>query len=122
MILDAFPYSGGTTTRHALWMGVPTLTCTGPSVPQNQGANFLIDVGLPQLVVDSPAAMIERAIELAGDPQGLREMRLGMRDRLDSSGQRDIAGLGAAFGKALRHMWTQWCAGVAPAAFEVSND
>ncbi|WP_341675059.1 tetratricopeptide repeat protein [Niveibacterium sp. SC-1] len=122
MILDAFPYSGGTTTRHALWMGVPTLTCTGPSVPQNQGANFLIDVGLSQLVVDSPAAMVERAIELSRDPQALRHMRLGMRDRLDASGQRDIAALGAAFGKALRHMWTQWCAGAAPAAFEVSND
>ena len=41
MCLDTFPYTGGTTTYQALWMGVPTLTVAGPTPPGRQGAAIL---------------------------------------------------------------------------------
>lgn len=122
LILDAFPYSGGTTTRHALWMGVPTLTCSGLAASYNQGASLLHNVGLSEFVVASPEEMVARAVEIARNPEHLRELRLGIRERLDNSDQRNLPKLGANFGKALRAMWRNWCSGKDPIEIEVSDD
>jgi len=39
--LDTWPYNGGTTTLHALWMGVPTLTMVGKTLQSRVGATIL---------------------------------------------------------------------------------
>jgi protein O-GlcNAc transferase len=48
--LDAFPYSGGTTTLHALWMGVPTLTLAGDTAAGRQTACILEHMQLPEYI------------------------------------------------------------------------
>ncbi|HDT3269116.1 TPA: methyltransferase regulatory domain-containing protein, partial [Enterobacter ludwigii] len=41
ILLDAFPYSGGTTTHHGAWMGIPTLTLNGTTIPCQQGVEIM---------------------------------------------------------------------------------
>ena len=50
VVLDTFPFPGGTTTCEALWMGVPTLTLAGKGLLGRQGASLLISAGLPEWV------------------------------------------------------------------------
>jgi protein O-GlcNAc transferase len=48
--LDPFPFTGATTTCHAMWMGVPTLTLLGATVPGRLGPAMLMHVGLEAFV------------------------------------------------------------------------
>ena len=50
LCLDTFPYPGGTTTMHAGWMGLPTLTLDAGTVTGRQTACFLEHCGLHHFV------------------------------------------------------------------------
>jgi protein O-GlcNAc transferase len=75
VMLDTFPYTGGTTTCHALWMGVPVVSLVGSSAPSRGGASLLRAIGLDELVVDTPEQYLDTACSLAGDPERLSMLR-----------------------------------------------
>ncbi|MCB2017522.1 MAG: tetratricopeptide repeat protein [Hydrogenophaga sp.] len=82
-ILDSFPYTGGTTTSEALWMGVPTLTLASPGMLERQGEAHLRNVGLDDWVTHSERDYVARALFHAS-PQGLRALaatRRALRER-----------------------------------------
>ncbi|MBK9440861.1 MAG: tetratricopeptide repeat protein [Comamonadaceae bacterium] len=79
MILDTFPYPGGTTTADALWMGVPTLTMLGTSLLARQGASMLSSAGLTDWVASDVDEYIARAISHAGDLKALASLRSQLR-------------------------------------------
>ncbi len=83
--LDTLPYSGGTTTCDALWMGVPVITLAGERSVLRSAASILATAGLNILVTESAAAYVERAATLASDRRGLQAWRGSMRDRLQGS-------------------------------------
>src|SRR5439155_5088324 len=83
--LDPFPYSGGLTTIEALWMGVPVVTMPGERFASRHSFSHLNNVGLGDLVADSPEAYVRIAIELADDLPRLAGLRAGMRERLATS-------------------------------------
>ena len=94
--LDAFPYSGGTTTMEAIWQGVPVVTFGGDRWASRTSRTLLARSHLSGFVVDDAAAMVEKAAALAasaGTPALLAELRSGMRARLSSEGACDTAGL-----------------------------
>lgn len=107
--LDTYPYTGGTTTSHALWMGVPTLTVAGSTPAARQGAAFLGHLGLDDFIAKDAADFVEKGLYWASHLTELSEVRAGMRDRWRQSalGQPDI--IAAGLERALRHMWTRWC-------------
>lgn len=53
LVLDTWPFNGGTSTSDALWGGAPVLTMTGRSFASRMSASLLNAVGLPELVTDS---------------------------------------------------------------------
>ncbi len=81
IILDTFPYPGGTTTAEALWMGVPTVTLKGHSLLARQGASMLHNAGLADWVADDVADYVERAVRHASDPGALAQLRQQLRQQ-----------------------------------------
>jgi protein O-GlcNAc transferase len=90
--LDTFPYNGTTTTCEALWMGVPILTLAGRSHMARVGVSLLSNVGLPELIADSPQEYVRIARDLANDLRRLGELRKGLRERMAGSPLMDAAG------------------------------
>ena len=85
MILDTFPYPGGTTTCEALWMGVPTLTLAGDRLLARQGASLLTAAGLAEWVAETKEDYLIKAIVLSGDLSKLAALRADLRKRVLAS-------------------------------------
>ncbi|MBI3480942.1 MAG: tetratricopeptide repeat protein [Nitrosomonadales bacterium] len=105
VILDTFPFPGGTTTCEALWMGVPTLTLAGDTLLSRQGASLLTAVGLNDLVANSEADYIAKAVALASDLPGLAALRAGLREQARTSTLYDAQRFARNFEAALWGMW-----------------
>jgi len=75
LMLDTFPYGGHSTSRDALWAGLPVLTRAGRGFASRVSASLLHALGLDDLIVGDGAAYEARAIELAAGGGRLREYR-----------------------------------------------
>lgn len=105
MILDTFPYTGGTTTCEALWMGVPTLTLAGETLLARQGASLLSAAGLPDWVADNEASYIKQAVVFANNFNQLAVLRNGLREQVLASPLFD----GQRFAKNFENtLWKLW--------------
>ena len=91
--LDTFPYTGTTTTCEALWMGVPVVTLAGSRHAARTGLSLLSNCGLPHLVAGSCEEYVSIASGLAQDAGKLRELREGLRERMQGSPLMDGAGI-----------------------------
>lgn len=110
VVLDTFPYTGGTTTCQALWMGVPVVTLTGATATSRGGASLLHAVGLDELVAESADEYLDVAAALAQDRARLAALRAGMRERMTASPLMDAGRFTRNLEKAYRAMWQTWCA------------
>ena len=77
--LDPFPYNGVTTTCDALWMGVPVISLAGGMSVSRQGVRFLRNVGLDELLAESPEDYVRIAGELASNPPRLADLHGDLR-------------------------------------------
>jgi predicted O-linked N-acetylglucosamine transferase (SPINDLY family) len=109
IVLDTFPYTGGTTTCHALWMGVPVVSLVGNTATSRGGASLLNVIGLGDLVAGTPDEYVDIAAGLANDRQRLTALRAGMRDRMAASPLMDAARFTRNLESAYRSMWRSWC-------------
>src|SRR5207248_4950095 len=83
--LDTTPYSGGTTTCDALWMGVPVLTVPGSRSVSRSAASVLSVVGLADWIATDAADYVRRAARFAGERKLLAELRGSLRERVRAS-------------------------------------
>ena len=120
IVLDSWPYTGGTTTHHALWMGVPVVTLRGPSRVQCQSAARLGWLGLEEWVADGVERFVEIAVDHATRLDELAALRAGMRERWARSPWRRHELVARGLEAALRAMWRRWCDGKGAADFEVA--
>jgi len=121
LLLDTWPYAGGTTTCYGLWMGVPTVTLVGETTPTRTGAVILAKLGMESFVARDRDAFVRTAAHWAHADRTaeLASIRRGMRERLAASslGSPSIANQG--FEDAVRAAWQRWCQGLPPTSFRV---
>lgn len=120
--LDTWPYSGGLTTCEALAMGVPVVTCMGPTFAGRHSATHLANAGLPELVTDNWDDFRKRAKELASDLPNLAVIRAALRTILKESPVCDGARFAKNFTKAMRAIWQRHCDGKAPEALTFNKE
>jgi predicted O-linked N-acetylglucosamine transferase (SPINDLY family) len=107
--LDPFPYTGGTTTCDALWMGVPVVTLAGRTAVGRGGVSVLCNVGLSKLIAQTPQQYVQIATDLAKDLPRLAELRRALRARMQASPLMDAPRFARNIEAAYRQMWRNWC-------------
>lgn len=120
--LDTFPYSGGTITNHALWMGVPTLTMPGNTSPSRVGAAYLSHVGLEGFIAQDAEDFVKKGLSWAKDVEALARMRAELRGRFAQSALGQPALIAESLERALRIMWRRWCEHLPPVTLDVSGN
>ncbi len=120
LCLDPTPYTGGTTTSHALWMGVPTLTLSGATPASRQGASIQELLGLNAFVAKDAADFVAKGVAWSKNLDELAAVRAGLRQRWERAPGREPALTAGCLERALRCMWQRWCLGQAPESFEIA--
>jgi protein O-GlcNAc transferase len=85
LLLDSYPYPGGTTTCDALWMGVPTVTLAGHTMLSRQGLSLLICAGLPDWVAQTEDEYVTIAVKKARNLSQLSQLRASLRQQVFDS-------------------------------------
>ena len=119
--LDTYPYGGGTTTAHAAWMGVPTLTLAGESPSSRVGLIFASHLGLHGFIASSIEDFVEKGCYWAQRFHELSTLRLYLRLNMESSPLRQTETFTNNLEVGLRIMWQRWCAGLQTESFEVNR-
>ncbi len=120
--LDTFPYTGSTTVLNSLWMGVPTLTIAGDTLPSRAGTTWMSHVELQDFLAADKADFVAKGVALSSDIAALAQLRTGLRERCMASAAFRPDVVAAGVSRALRIMWQRWCDGQPVTAFEVSAD
>ncbi len=83
--LDTFPYTGGTTTCEALYMGVPVITLRGKTHGARFSASILSAADLPELIAQNSMDYINKAVQLARRSELLEAYHVGLREHIQNS-------------------------------------
>ena len=75
LFLDTWPYNAGTTAVDALWAGLPVLTKKGKSLVARMATEALRGIEVPELITKTPEEYKELAIELAHNPDKLKQLK-----------------------------------------------
>lgn len=119
LLLDTFPYAGGTSTCFAQWMGVPTLTLAGTTMQSRVGASLAAHLGLHDFIAESGDDYVARAVEWAGRLPELAALRAALRPRL-AAGMTDAARVADGLEVALHGIWRRWCHGLPAEGFDIA--
>ena len=85
LILDTFPFSGGTTSVESLWMGVPFLSMKGDTLVSRQGYSILKNINLESFIASSQEDYISKAVHFSNNYELLVQLRRTLRKRLVDS-------------------------------------
>jgi protein O-GlcNAc transferase len=75
LFLDTWPYNAGTTAVDALWAGLPVLTKKGKAFVARMATDALRAIDVPELITRTQQDYKELAIELALNPDKLKQLK-----------------------------------------------
>lgn len=106
--LDTSPISGGTTSLHALWMGLPIVTLDAVRGVDASTARTLLGLAVDCEIAQDEEAYVQCAIRLLNDPLRLKQLRMSVREQLARSTLMNYAVRTDELEKAYRLMWLNW--------------
>lgn len=105
IVLDTFPYPGGTTSIDALWMGVPVLTLKGNSFLAHLGESIAFNAGLSDWIALDENEFVQKAKSFSESLERLAYLREELRGMLVQSPLFNIDEFAQGFGGLL---WAAW--------------
>jgi protein O-GlcNAc transferase len=119
LFLDTLPYNAHTTGSDALWVGLPIVTCPGPTFSSRVAASLLKAAGLTETITDSLEAYEALALRLARDPGLLVAIKAKLAANRNTCALFDTIRMTRHLESAYRTMWQRQRSGQQPAAFAV---
>lgn len=107
--LDTMPFSGGTTTCDALWMGTPVVTMPGVRSWSRSAGSILTTLGLEDWIAESPEDYVRLAVHFARNPALIAGLHKSLRSRMLDSPLTDKRQFARDMENAYRRMWQSWC-------------
>ena len=107
LVLDTFPYPGGTTSVDALLMGVPVITLKGDRFLSHLGESIAINAGNPDWIAQDVEDYVKKAVDFSSDLKRLSQERNTLRNRVLKSPLFDTNRFARNFSDALWGMWLQ---------------
>jgi protein O-GlcNAc transferase len=105
--LDTFPYGGGTTTMHAMLMGVPCISLEGNRwVSRGGGPLYYRLIGQPELIAQTEEEYIQKALELSSSPDRLNFYRSNLPLKFLNSPVCDAVSYTADLENAFLNIWS----------------
>jgi predicted O-linked N-acetylglucosamine transferase (SPINDLY family) len=111
VMLDTAPISGGTTTLHSLWMGMPVVTLDAERGVDACSAYALRELGFDSDIAQTENEYVQIALRLMADSDRLCAQRHTVRGHMQSSVFMDYAAYTADLEKSFRIMWLNWLRG-----------
>lgn len=109
LMLDTYPYNGGTTTCDALWMGVPVVSLVGEHHMSRVGLSILSNLGMGLFATPTADKFLARIASVSGNIESLAKIRASLRQRMAVSGLCDAGAFAKKVEAAYRQMWRKWC-------------
>lgn len=85
MVLDTFPFNGGTTSCWATYAGVPVLTLSGESLTSCMGKSIMSNLGFPEFIAGSIDEYVDKGISIINNPKVIDNFRANARGRFKAS-------------------------------------
>lgn len=105
LVLDTFPFPGGTTTVDALLMGVPVLTLVGNRFLSRFGESILRSANLADWVAVDEADYVKKAVNAKQEIAAIASSRIKFRADIVKSDLCKSGEFADNFAKTLKEMW-----------------
>ncbi len=90
-------------------MGVPVITLAGTTFVSRAGVTLLTNIGLKELIAETPEDYIKTVSRLASNIPYLQQLRRELRQKMLSSPLMDAKRFTQNLETAFRHICRKWC-------------
>lgn len=85
LVLDTFPFTGGTTSCEALWLGIPVVSMLGATAASRQTASILEAIDEKKLIATDVNRMVEIVKQFAINPEQFIKFKNSIRSQIQKS-------------------------------------
>ncbi len=111
VMLDTTPISGGTTTLHALWMGLPVVTLDAEHGVNAFSTRILQKIGFVEGIAETEEEYVQKALQLMSASDYLKQYRQVVRPQMLASGYMNYAEHTQEVEQAFQLMWLNYLNG-----------